>query len=110
MASAAAKDTVTAEGDQAEKVSSPRNKNIRGYGDGPKPLPQELQQQQQDTDPASMPKRVVALHIGYVGTNYRGVYALHILRLLLCHTRPLLTMLVTTSPPYATDVLSQVCK
>ena len=26
----------------------------------------------QDMDPASLPKRMVALHVGYVGTNYRG--------------------------------------
>lgn len=110
MASAAAEDTVTADKNQAEIISSPRNKNIRGYGDGPKPLPQELQEEQQDTDPASMPKRVVALHIGYVGTSYRGAYVLHTLLVLLCHMRPLLTMRVTTSTPYGSCLSSQVCK
>lgn len=74
MAASAAKETLTLDISKASTVSPPRDKNIRGYGDGPKPLPLELQRETQDVDPTSMPKRVVALHIGYVGTNYRGVW------------------------------------
>lgn len=72
MASSAAPETVTAAPDQPAKETSPKEKNVRGYGDGPKPLPEKLKLETQDTDPTTMPKRVVALHIGYVGTRYRG--------------------------------------
>lgn len=74
MASATTEDAVAVSASEAKPVTSPRNKNVRGYGDGPKPLPKELQQEVQDIDPTELPKRVVALHIGYVGTSYRGAW------------------------------------
>eukprot|EP00892_Ulva_mutabilis_P009054 jgi/Ulvmu1/6520/UM003_0153.1 len=73
MAATTAKDAVAVAPDNPQVSLSVPEKNIRGYGEGPKPLPEELQRETQDLDPTAMPKRVVALHIGYVGTNYRGL-------------------------------------
>jgi hypothetical protein len=53
---------------------------VRGPGKGPAPVSLAVQQLQQDNDPTQLKKRVLALHIGYMGTNYRGA-ATHLFRL-----------------------------
>ena len=35
----------------------------------------EAQAEVQDVDPTSLPKRMVAMHVGYVGTHYRGTHS-----------------------------------
>ena len=39
-------------------------------------MPEAVLAVQQDTDPLALKKRAVALHVGYMGTKYRGNPAL----------------------------------
>ena len=48
-----------------------RGKTVRTL-QNPHVLSAELQAVPQDVDPAGLPKRMVAMHVGYVGSNYRG--------------------------------------
>ena len=49
-----------------------RRRNERSPGGMEVPVAPEVQAVVQDQDPTDKSKRMVALHIGYVGTNYRG--------------------------------------